>query len=113
MTNILNSYRVRLYCNEKLCIRPIHYKKRTPQCPFPNVMMGTVMDEVGFDAVMVQFYNDSRATACSTFSFNTPGPRRLLPMSRSSWVLVDLLLEVVLFHLIDLSLSFKACTILI
>jgi chitinase len=34
-------------------------------------MMGTVMDEVAFDAVMVQFYNNYCATASGSFNFNT------------------------------------------
>lgn len=48
-----------------------YYITGAPQCPFPDAMMGTVMDEVGFDAVMVQFYNNYCATASGSFNFNT------------------------------------------
>lgn len=42
-----------------------------PQCPFPDAMLGTVIDDVGFDAVFVQFYNNYCATASASFNFNT------------------------------------------
>ncbi|KAG2206238.1 hypothetical protein INT47_007251 [Mucor saturninus] len=42
-----------------------------PQCPFPDAMMGTIMDQVGFDAVNVQFYNNYCSTTSGSFNFNT------------------------------------------
>lgn len=47
-----------------------YYITGAPQCPFPDAMLGTVIDEVGFDAVMVQFYNNYCATASGSFNFN-------------------------------------------
>ncbi|VBB84387.1 Putative Glycoside Hydrolase Family 18 [Podospora comata] len=34
------------------------YMSGAPQCPFPDAAMGGLMDGVGFDFVMVQFYNN-------------------------------------------------------
>ncbi|KIJ60823.1 carbohydrate-binding module family 5 protein, partial [Hydnomerulius pinastri MD-312] len=35
-----------------------YYITAAPQCPFPDAYIGTTLDEVGFDAVYVQFYNN-------------------------------------------------------
>ncbi|EIW80350.1 glycoside hydrolase family 18 protein [Coniophora puteana RWD-64-598 SS2] len=35
-----------------------YYITAAPQCPFPDAYLGTTLDEVGFDAVYVQFYNN-------------------------------------------------------
>jgi chitinase len=48
-----------------------YYITGAPQCPFPDAMMGTVIDAVGFDAVNVQFYNNYCSTTSSSFNFNT------------------------------------------
>lgn len=48
-----------------------YYITGAPQCPFPDAMMGSVIDAVGFDAVNVQFYNNYCATLTSSFNFAT------------------------------------------
>lgn len=48
-----------------------YYITGAPQCPFPDAMMGPALDEVAFDAVFVQFYNNYCATTSSNFNFNT------------------------------------------
>lgn len=35
-----------------------YYITAAPQCPFPDAYIGTTLNEVGFDAVYVQFYNN-------------------------------------------------------
>ncbi|KAG0701832.1 glycoside hydrolase family 18 protein [Suillus ampliporus] len=40
----------------------------TPQCPYPDAYIGTTLDEVGFDAVYVQFYNNW----CGLTNYNNP-----------------------------------------
>ncbi|KAH7923986.1 glycoside hydrolase family 18 protein [Leucogyrophana mollusca] len=35
-----------------------YYVTGAPQCPFPDAYLGSVIDEVGFDAIYVQFYNN-------------------------------------------------------
>ncbi|OBZ72105.1 Chitinase 2 [Grifola frondosa] len=35
-----------------------YYVTAAPQCPYPDAYLGTVLNEVGFDAVYVQFYNN-------------------------------------------------------
>ncbi|EGN94616.1 glycoside hydrolase family 18 protein [Serpula lacrymans var. lacrymans S7.3] len=35
-----------------------YYVTAAPQCPYPDAYIGTTLDEVGFDAVYVQFYNN-------------------------------------------------------
>lgn len=42
-----------------------------PQCPFPDAIMGAIIDQVGFDAVNVQFYNNYCSTTSGSFNFNT------------------------------------------
>jgi chitinase len=42
-----------------------------PQCPFPDAMMGSVIDAVKFDAVFVQFYNNYCSTTSNSFNFAT------------------------------------------
>lgn len=42
-----------------------------PQCPFPDVILGSVIDAVGFDYVNVQFYNNFCSVAGSSFNFDT------------------------------------------
>ncbi|KAF9243871.1 glycoside hydrolase family 18 protein [Melanogaster broomeanus] len=34
------------------------YFQGAPQCPFPDAYLGSVIDQVGFDAIYVQFYNN-------------------------------------------------------
>ncbi|KAI8393744.1 glycoside hydrolase superfamily [Radiomyces spectabilis] len=48
-----------------------YYITAAPQCPFPDAMLGTVIDEAGVDAVNVQFYNNYCSTASSSFNFDT------------------------------------------
>jgi chitinase len=48
-----------------------YYITGAPQCPFPDAMMGAALDDVGFDAVFVQFYNNFCATASNGFNFKT------------------------------------------
>ncbi|EGN97801.1 glycoside hydrolase family 18 protein [Serpula lacrymans var. lacrymans S7.3] len=35
-----------------------YYITAAPQCPFPDQNLGSVIDQVGFDAIYVQFYNN-------------------------------------------------------
>ncbi|KIJ68668.1 carbohydrate-binding module family 5 protein [Hydnomerulius pinastri MD-312] len=35
-----------------------YYVTGAPQCPFPDAYLGSVIDQVGFDAIYVQFYNN-------------------------------------------------------
>ncbi|KAI9020807.1 glycoside hydrolase superfamily [Phycomyces nitens] len=42
-----------------------------PQCPFPDAMLGSVINAVGFDAINVQFYNNYCSPTSSNFNFNT------------------------------------------
>ncbi|CAO3623288.1 unnamed protein product [Mucor hiemalis] len=42
-----------------------------PQCPFPDVILGSVIDAVGFDYINVQFYNNYCSAAGNSFNFNT------------------------------------------
>ncbi|KAH7883832.1 glycoside hydrolase family 18 protein [Phlebopus sp. FC_14] len=35
-----------------------YYVTAAPQCPFPDAYLGSVMNQVGFDAIYVQFYNN-------------------------------------------------------
>ncbi|KAI8365692.1 glycoside hydrolase superfamily [Choanephora cucurbitarum] len=42
-----------------------------PQCPFPDVILGSVIDSVGFDYVNVQFYNNYCSAAGGSFNFDT------------------------------------------
>lgn len=42
-----------------------------PQCPFPDVILGSVIDAVGFDYVNVQFYNNFCSAAGGSFNFAT------------------------------------------
>lgn len=48
-----------------------YYITGAPQCPFPDAMMGKVMDAVSFDAVFVQFYNNYCSTTSNSFNFDT------------------------------------------
>ncbi|KAG8220030.1 glycoside hydrolase family 18 protein [Butyriboletus roseoflavus] len=36
-----------------------YYMTGAPQCPFPDANLGSVIDQVGFDAIYVQFYNNA------------------------------------------------------
>ncbi|KAF8140016.1 glycoside hydrolase family 18 protein [Boletus edulis] len=36
-----------------------YYITGAPQCPFPDANLGSVIDQVGFDAIYVQFYNNA------------------------------------------------------
>ncbi|KAI8147614.1 glycoside hydrolase superfamily [Fennellomyces sp. T-0311] len=47
-----------------------YYITAAPQCPFPDAMLGEVIDEVGVDAVNVQFYNNYCSTGGSNFNFD-------------------------------------------
>lgn len=42
-----------------------------PQCPFPDVILGSVINAVGFDYVNVQFYNNFCSAAGGSFNFGT------------------------------------------
>jgi chitinase len=42
-----------------------------PQCPFPDLILGSVIDAVGFDFVNVQFYNNYCSAAGGSFNFDT------------------------------------------
>ncbi|RCH85980.1 Chitinase 1 [Rhizopus stolonifer] len=42
-----------------------------PQCPFPDVILGSVIDAVSFDYVNVQFYNNYCSAAGGSFNFDT------------------------------------------
>ncbi|CEG69456.1 hypothetical protein RMATCC62417_05530 [Rhizopus microsporus] len=48
-----------------------YYITGAPQCPFPDAMLGPALEEVGFDAVFVQFYNNYCSTLSSSFNFQT------------------------------------------
>ncbi|KAI8380119.1 glycoside hydrolase superfamily, partial [Blakeslea trispora] len=57
-----------------------HYKKdksrkyyitAAPQCPFPDQMLGKVINQVGMDAVFVQFYNNYCSATSKSFNFKT------------------------------------------
>jgi chitinase len=48
-----------------------YYITAAPQCPYPDAMLGTALDEVEFDAVNVQFYNNYCSTTSSSFNFDT------------------------------------------
>ncbi|KAK4516807.1 uncharacterized protein ATC70_011786 [Mucor velutinosus] len=48
-----------------------YYITGAPQCPYPDAMLGTVLDAVEFDAVNVQFYNNYCSATSSSFNFNT------------------------------------------
>ncbi|KAL0080089.1 carbohydrate-binding module family 19 protein [Phycomyces blakesleeanus] len=41
-----------------------------PQCPFPDAMLGSVINAVGFDVINVQFYNNYCSPTSSNFNFN-------------------------------------------
>ncbi|KAG2208479.1 hypothetical protein INT47_010175 [Mucor saturninus] len=42
-----------------------------PQCPFPDVILGSVINAVAFDYVNVQFYNNYCSAASGSFNFAT------------------------------------------
>lgn len=42
-----------------------------PQCPFPDVILGSVINAVSFDYINVQFYNNYCSVAGGSFNFNT------------------------------------------
>lgn len=48
-----------------------YYITAAPQCPFPDAMLGKVIDAVGFDADNVQFYNNFCSATSSSFNFAT------------------------------------------
>ncbi|KAI7854286.1 glycoside hydrolase superfamily [Circinella umbellata] len=49
-----------------------YYITAAPQCPFPDAMLGEVLDEADIDAVNVQFYNNyCSTTSGSNFNFAT------------------------------------------
>lgn len=48
-----------------------YYITGAPQCPFPDAMLGPALEEVGFDAIFVQFYNNYCSTLSSSFNFQT------------------------------------------
>lgn len=47
-----------------------YYITGAPQCPYPDAMLGTVLDAIEFDAVNVQFYNNYCSTTSSSFNFD-------------------------------------------
>lgn len=42
-----------------------------PQCPFPDVILGSVLDGVGLDFVNVQFYNNYCSAIGNSFNYDT------------------------------------------
>ena len=42
-----------------------------PQCPFPDAILGSVINAVGFDYINVQFYNNYCSPAGNQFNFDT------------------------------------------
>lgn len=42
-----------------------------PQCPFPDVILGSVLDGVGLDFVNVQFYNNYCSAVGNSFNYDT------------------------------------------
>lgn len=42
-----------------------------PQCPFPDLILGSVINAVGFDYINVQFYNNYCSVSGGSFNFNT------------------------------------------
>lgn len=52
-------------------INPNFLVGAAPQCPFPDAILGSVINAVGFDYVNVQFYNNYCSAAGSSFNFNT------------------------------------------
>ncbi|KAI8339795.1 glycoside hydrolase superfamily [Choanephora cucurbitarum] len=48
-----------------------YYITAAPQCPFPDQMLGKVMNQVGMDAVFVQFYNNYCSANSRSFNFKT------------------------------------------
>ncbi|KAI8636710.1 chitinase 1 [Parasitella parasitica] len=42
-----------------------------PQCPFPDVILGTILDGVGLDFVNVQFYNNYCSAVGNSFNYDT------------------------------------------
>ncbi|KAI8982123.1 glycoside hydrolase superfamily [Mycotypha africana] len=48
-----------------------YYMTATPQCPYPDEMLGDVINEAKFDAVNVQFYNNYCSATSSSFNFDT------------------------------------------
>ncbi|KAI8979609.1 chitinase 2 [Mycotypha africana] len=42
-----------------------------PQCPFPDAVLGSVIDAVGFDYVNVQFYNNYCSATGNSFNYDT------------------------------------------
>ncbi|KAG6828613.1 hypothetical protein H0H92_007308 [Tricholoma furcatifolium] len=49
-----------------------YYITAAPQCPFPDAYIGTALNEVNFDAVFVQFYNNyCEVSIPSEFNFAT------------------------------------------
>ncbi|KAI9318454.1 glycoside hydrolase superfamily [Dichotomocladium elegans] len=48
-----------------------YYITAAPQCPYPDAILGTVIDSVEMDAVIVQFYNNYCAATTPNFNFET------------------------------------------
>ncbi|KAI8393951.1 chitinase 2 [Radiomyces spectabilis] len=48
-----------------------YYMTAAPQCPFPDALLGSVINAVGFDAINVQFYNNYCAPTSGSFNFAT------------------------------------------
>ncbi|KAI8985151.1 chitinase 1 [Pilobolus umbonatus] len=42
-----------------------------PQCPFPDVILGSTINAIGFDFINVQFYNNYCSLVGSSFNFDT------------------------------------------
>ncbi|KAI8050759.1 chitinase 1 [Thamnidium elegans] len=42
-----------------------------PQCPFPDLILGSVINSVGFDYINVQFYNNYCSASSGSFNFDT------------------------------------------
>ncbi|KAI8053678.1 glycoside hydrolase superfamily [Gilbertella persicaria] len=48
-----------------------YYITAAPQCPYPDAMLGKVINAVGMDAVFVQFYNNYCSATSNSFNFAT------------------------------------------
>ncbi|KAH8668703.1 glycoside hydrolase superfamily [Xylariales sp. PMI_506] len=49
-----------------------YYLSAAPQCPFPDANVGTTLDAVPFDLVMVQFYNNPQCGVSTFASADSP-----------------------------------------
>ncbi|ORX62323.1 chitinase 1 [Hesseltinella vesiculosa] len=66
-TSLVRTLR-RLYASDK---SKNYYVTAAPQCPYPDAILGSVIDEVAVDAVHVQFYNNYCSATSGSFNFDT------------------------------------------